>query len=72
MITDCQNSESNMRYFLDAEYNGFRGPLISLALVSEEQQAPSFMRRSRVLTLTRGWPKTRYRSCKRDVSRAPK
>ena len=42
MITDCQNSETNMRYFLDAEYNGFCGPLISLALVPEEQQAPSF------------------------------
>jgi hypothetical protein len=42
MITDCQNSETNMRYFLDAKYNGFCGPLISLALVPEEQQAPSF------------------------------
>jgi len=31
-----------MRYFLDAEYNGFGGPLISLALVPDEQEAPSF------------------------------
>jgi hypothetical protein len=31
-----------MRYFLDAEYNGFGGPLISLALVPEVQESPSF------------------------------
>jgi hypothetical protein len=42
MIAGFRNSETVMRYFLDAEYNGFCGPLISLALVPEEQQAPSF------------------------------
>jgi hypothetical protein len=31
-----------MRYFLDAEFNGFGGPLISLALVPEDPQAPQF------------------------------
>ena len=34
--------ETEMRYFLDAEYNGFCGPLISLALVPEMQDSPSF------------------------------
>jgi hypothetical protein len=31
-----------MRYFLDAEFNGFGGQLISLALVPEDQEASSF------------------------------
>jgi hypothetical protein len=31
-----------MRYFLDAEFNGFGGDLISLALVPEDAAAPSF------------------------------
>ncbi len=31
-----------MRYFLDAEFNGFGGQLISLALVPEEEQSASF------------------------------
>ncbi|MBW8755056.1 MAG: hypothetical protein JF595_13070 [Sphingomonadales bacterium] len=31
-----------MRYFLDAEYNGFGGELIALALVPEDEGAPSF------------------------------
>ena len=31
-----------MRYFLDAEFNGFGGSLISLALVPENPDAPSF------------------------------
>jgi hypothetical protein len=31
-----------MRYFLDAEFNGFGGPLISLALVPEDQGAAPF------------------------------
>jgi hypothetical protein len=31
-----------MRYFLDAEYNGFCGPLISLALVPEAREASPF------------------------------
>ena len=31
-----------MRYFLDAEFNGFGGQLISLALVPEDQQAAPF------------------------------
>lgn len=31
-----------MRYFLDAEFNGFGGPLISLALVPEYQDAAPF------------------------------
>ena len=41
-ITGCQNGEIRMRYFIDAEYNGFGGPLISLALVPEDHEAPSF------------------------------
>jgi len=36
------DSETRMRYFLDAEYNGFGGPLISLALVPENPESPSF------------------------------
>lgn len=31
-----------MRYFLDAEFNGFGGELISLALVPESDQRPPF------------------------------
>lgn len=31
-----------MRYFLDAEYNGFGGELISLALVPEDDSLPAF------------------------------
>jgi hypothetical protein len=31
-----------MRYFLDAEFNGFGGPLISLALVPEDSEAVPF------------------------------
>jgi len=31
-----------MRYFLDAEYNGFGGELISLALVPEDATVPPF------------------------------
>lgn len=31
-----------MRYFLDTEFNGFCGPLISLALVPEEEGAAAF------------------------------
>lgn len=31
-----------MRYFLDAEYNGFGGELISIALVPEDQAAAPF------------------------------
>ena len=31
-----------MRYFVDAEYKGFGGPLISLALVPDEQEALPF------------------------------
>jgi hypothetical protein len=31
-----------MRYFLDAEFNGFGGQLISLALVPEDQDRPPF------------------------------
>ena len=31
-----------MRYFLDAEFNGFGGELISLALVPEDPALPSF------------------------------
>jgi hypothetical protein len=31
-----------MRYFLDSEFNGFGGELISLALVPEGEEAPSF------------------------------
>jgi len=31
-----------MRYFLDTEFNGFCGPLISLALVPEDPAAPPF------------------------------
>lgn len=31
-----------MRYFLDTEFNGFCGPLISLALVPEAADAPAF------------------------------
>ncbi len=31
-----------MRYFLDAEFNGFGGQLISLALVPEDPEAASF------------------------------
>jgi hypothetical protein len=31
-----------MRYFMDAEFNGFGGQLISLALVPEQQGAASF------------------------------
>jgi hypothetical protein len=31
-----------MRYFLDTEYNGFCGPLISIALVPEAPDAPPF------------------------------
>lgn len=31
-----------MRYFLDCEFNGFDGPLISIALVPEAEGHPSF------------------------------
>lgn len=31
-----------MRYFLDTEFNGFNGPLISLALVPEDESLPPF------------------------------
>lgn len=31
-----------MRYFLDAEFNGFGGDLVSLALVPEDESAPFF------------------------------
>jgi hypothetical protein len=31
-----------LRYFLDAEFNGFGGPLISLALAPEKQEAAYF------------------------------
>jgi hypothetical protein len=31
-----------MRYFLDTEFNGFGGPLISLALVPEDREAQPF------------------------------
>ncbi|MCW3846796.1 hypothetical protein OF829_06060 [Sphingomonas sp. LB-2] len=31
-----------MRYFLDTEFNGFGGALISLALVPEDSEAPPF------------------------------
>lgn len=31
-----------MRYFLDTEFNGFGGDLISIALVPEDAKAPSF------------------------------
>ncbi len=31
-----------MRYFLDAEFNGFGGPLISLALIPEDRQESPF------------------------------
>jgi hypothetical protein len=31
-----------MRYFLDTEFNGFGGPLIALALVPEDPDAPPF------------------------------
>ena len=31
-----------MRYFLDTEFNGFCGPLISIALVPEDESAPPF------------------------------
>ena len=31
-----------MRYYLDAEFNGFGGALISIALVPESEDAPSF------------------------------
>lgn len=31
-----------MRHFLDAEFNGFGGPLISLALIPEDRQANPF------------------------------
>jgi hypothetical protein len=36
------NSETEMRYFLDAEFNGFGGQLISLALVPEDPEAVPF------------------------------
>jgi hypothetical protein len=42
MIAGRTDSEAKMRYFLDAEYNGFGGPLISLALVPEERDALPF------------------------------
>jgi hypothetical protein len=31
-----------MRYFIDAEYNGFCGDLVSIALVPEDETLPSF------------------------------
>jgi len=31
-----------MRYFIDAEFNGFGGQLISLALVPEDEEAVPF------------------------------
>ncbi|HEX7853013.1 MAG TPA: hypothetical protein VF503_04885 [Sphingobium sp.] len=31
-----------MRYFLDVEFNGFGGPLVSLALVPEDKAEPPF------------------------------
>jgi hypothetical protein len=31
-----------MRYFLDCEFNGFDGPLISIALVPEVEELPEF------------------------------
>jgi hypothetical protein len=42
MIAGSHDSEAKMRYFLDAEYNGFGGPLISMALVPEEREALPF------------------------------
>ncbi len=34
--------EATMRYFLDAEFNGFGGDLISIALAPEDRQAAAF------------------------------
>lgn len=31
-----------MRYFIDCEFNGFDGPLISIALVPEHEERPDF------------------------------
>jgi hypothetical protein len=36
------SSGAMMRYFLDVEFNGFGGPLISLALVPEDPDAAPF------------------------------
>jgi hypothetical protein len=35
-------SGGRMRYFLDAEFNGFGGELVSIALVPEDQSLPPF------------------------------
>ncbi len=36
------DNENSMRHFLDAEFNGFGGPLLSLALVPEDRRESSF------------------------------
>ena len=36
------DNENSMRHFLDTEFNGFGGPLVSLALVPEDRRANSF------------------------------
>jgi len=41
-IAPVINYNSLMRYFLDTEFNGFGGALISLALVPEETGCPAF------------------------------
>src|SRR5580700_11055305 len=38
----CQAQEMRMRYFLDSEFNGFGGELISIALVPENPDLPPF------------------------------
>jgi hypothetical protein len=42
LVLYWHNSETQMRYFLDAEFNGFGGQLISLALVPEEEASAPF------------------------------
>ena len=41
------SSGAMMRYFLDVEFNGFGGPLLSLALVPEDPTRLPSMRRCR-------------------------
>ena len=36
------SNEARMRYFLDAEFNGFGGGLISIALVAADRNADAF------------------------------
>jgi hypothetical protein len=68
----CYNNETQMRYFIDAEFNGFGGQLISLALVPEDRDAVPFYEALPCTEPEPGLPSTCYQSCKRGLSRVPR